>query len=138
MLSDPLRFRFNLHHPIHRRAVRTAVAVLLATGLVYLIKAPHGEWIILSAFIVSQDTVGSSLWKAKGRFWGALSGAIASLMIYALLRQHHTLIVVAAFLTIFPYAYFLTALNNYGYAYFFLQVAYVCFLGQSAKNHRLN
>lgn len=133
MADHPLRFDFDIHHPAHRRAARTAVAVLLSAGLVHLINPPHGEWILLSAFIVSQDTIGNSLWKAKGRFWGACLGAIASLMIYALLRQHHILMVLTGFLTIFPYAYLLTALNNYGYAYFFLQVAYVCFLGSIGK-----
>ncbi len=130
--SSPVTF--DLHHPSHRRALRTAIAILLATGLVYLLKPPHGEWIILSAFLVSQDTVGSSLWKAKGRFEGAILGAIASLMIYAVIGQYHTLILIAAFLTIFPYAYLVTALNNYHFAFFFLQVAYVCFLAAVGKH----
>ncbi|WP_216454931.1 FUSC family protein, partial [Arcanobacterium phocae] len=125
---------FDIHHPVHRRATRTAIAILLAMALVYVLKKPsHGEWIILSAFIVSQDTIGTSLWKAEGRFWGALFGAIASLAIYALIRQHHALIFFTAFLTIFPYVYLLSALDNYGYAYFFLQVAYVCFLAAVGK-----
>jgi hypothetical protein len=134
MSEMPTKLTFNIHHPAHRRAVRTAIAILLATALVYLFNPSHGEWIILSAFLVSQDTVGSSLWKAKGRLWGAVAGAIASLMIYALLRQHPVLIFVAAFLTIFPYVYLVTALNNYRYAFFFLQVAYVCFLASIGKH----
>jgi uncharacterized membrane protein YccC len=134
MSETSTKLTFNIRHPAHRRAVRTAIAILLATALVYLFNPSHGEWIILSAFLVSQDTVGSSLWKAKGRLWGAVAGAIASLMIYALLRQHPVLIFIAAFLTIFPYVYLVTALNNYRYAFFFLQVAYVCFLASIGKH----
>jgi uncharacterized membrane protein YccC len=124
---------FDIHYPVHRRALRTAMAILLAMVVVAAVRPPHGEWLILSAFIVSRDTVGSSLWKAEGRFIGAASGAIASLAIYALIRPDRVLIFITAFLTIFPYVYLLSALDNYGFAYFFLQVAYVCFLAAIGK-----
>jgi uncharacterized membrane protein YccC len=124
---------FDIHHPVHRRALRTAIAILLAMIVVAVLQPPHGEWIILSAFIVSRDTVGNSLWKAEGRFTGAAFGAIASLAIYVLIRPYRILIFLTAFLTVFPYVYLLSALDNYGFAYFFLQVAYVCFLAAIGK-----
>jgi uncharacterized membrane protein YgaE (UPF0421/DUF939 family) len=109
--------------------VRTAISILLALTVVHLLQLPHGDWVVISAFIVSQDTIGNTLWKAKGRFLGTVFGAIAAILFYGLIRQHHSLIFITAFLTIFPYLYLRPSVGNYGYAKFFQQFAFICFLG---------
>ncbi len=128
MLDKLPPLRLDLQHPIQRRAVRTAIAILLAVAAVHLLHLPHGEWVVVSAFIVSRDTIGDTIWKAKGRFWGTVFGAIAALLFYALVWQHHNLIIITAFLTLLPYLYFRPSTENYGYAKFFQQFAFICFL----------
>lgn len=133
MSHSSQRFRLDLQHPIHRRAVRTAIAIMLSLAVVHSLKLPHGDWVVISAFIVSRDTIGNTLWKAKGRFVGTVFGAVAALLFYALIRQHHSLIFITAFLTVFPYLYLRPSLGNYGYAKFFQQFAFICFLGAISK-----
>lgn len=128
-VDEPPRFCLDLQQPIHRRAVRTAIAILLAVATVHLLKLPHGDWVVISAFIVSRDTIGNTLWKAKGRLLGTIFGAIAAMLFYLLIRHHHSLIFITAFLTIFPYLYLRPSIGNYGYAKFFQQFAFICFLG---------
>jgi uncharacterized membrane protein YgaE (UPF0421/DUF939 family) len=106
---------------------------MLSLAVVHLLKLPHGDWVVISAFIVSRDTIGNTLWKAKGRFLGTVFGAVAALLFYALIRQHHSLIFITAFLTVFPYLYLRPSLGNYGYAKFFQQFAFICFLGAISK-----
>ncbi len=128
MSDKPPRVHLDLQQPMHRRAVRTAIAILLAVAIVHLLQLPHGDWVIISALIVSRDTIGNTLWKAKGRFLGTVFGAIAAVLFYALIRHHHHLILMTAFLTIFPYLYLRPSIGNYGYAKFFQQFAFICFL----------
>jgi uncharacterized membrane protein YccC len=125
---------FNLTNPIHQRAIRTTIAVFIAVLLVHWIKIPHGDWVTVSAFIVSQDTIGNTVWKAKGRFWGTLSGAIAAVMVYGVIVQYHRLVLIIAFATIFPYLYLRPSMENYGYAKFFQQIALICFLSIIGEN----
>ena len=83
---------------------------------------------MISALIVSQESVGDTLRKSYARIWGSVSGLMVTIVLIAIVFQNHTLVLVLAFLTIFPYLYLRPSLNHYGYAKFFQQIAVICFL----------
>jgi uncharacterized membrane protein YccC len=125
----PVEWRFDLNESVSRRSARTAIAVLIALIVEQLLNLPHGEWVAVSALIVSRDSVGNTFWKAQGRLLGTAFGMATALIFYALIFRHHTLLFVTAFITVFPYLYLRPSLSNYGYAKFFQQFAFICFLG---------
>ncbi|WP_162183029.1 FUSC family protein [Neosynechococcus sphagnicola] len=127
--DQSIEWRFDLNEPISRRSTRSAIAVLIALIVTRWLNLPHGDWVPVSALIVSRDSVGNTFWKAQGRLLGTAFGVAAAVIFYALIFRHHTLMFVAAFITIFPYLYLRPSLSNYGYAKFFQQFAYICFLG---------
>lgn len=122
-------WKFDLNESTSRHSVRTAIAVLIALVVTRWLNLPHGDWVTISALIVSRDSVGDTFWKAQGRLLGTAFGVAAALMFYALTFRYHTLLFVVAFITVFPYLYLRPSLSSYGYAKFFQQFAFICFLG---------
>jgi hypothetical protein len=54
--------------------------------------------------------------------------------VYGVIVQYHRLVLIIAFATIFPYLYLRPSLENYGYAKFFQQIAFICFLSIIGEN----
>lgn len=113
---------------IAHQALRSAIAVALALVIGRGFHLPYGDWIVISALIVSQDAVGNTIRKSYGRIWGTITGLIATVVLVAVVFHHHSFVVVLAFLSIFPYLYLRPSLNNYGYAKFFEQIAVISFV----------
>lgn len=58
-----------------RASLRIVVACLVATTLAMTLRIPHGHWLIITIFIVSQPNVGASIEKAILRLAGTVVGA---------------------------------------------------------------
>ncbi|MFM7190491.1 MAG: FUSC family protein, partial [Microcystaceae cyanobacterium] len=117
-------FNDAIAHQAFRSAIAVALALMIADGF----HLPHSDWIVISALIVSQEAVGDTLRKSYGRIWGSVLGLMVTLVLVAIAFQYHSVVLVLAFLTIFPYLYLRPSLNHYGYAKFFQQIAVICFL----------
>jgi multidrug resistance protein MdtO len=66
-----------------RATLRIVVACLLATVLVMTLRIPHGHWLIITIFIVSQSDAGASLQKGVLRVAGTLLGGLLGILTMA-------------------------------------------------------
>lgn len=77
MFSSLRQSLTSLITPAHLKlGVRACVAALAALGLSTLIGLPHGYWVVLTAVLVVQSTVGASLSIAIERALGTLVGGV--------------------------------------------------------------
>ena len=99
-------------HPAElRHALRVAVAVAAAYGVIKLLSLPQGWWAVITAILVVQTSVGGSFKAALDRLWGTIAGAIYGALV-AVAIPHTTSIGLAAAIVvaILPLAY-LAAVN---------------------------
>jgi len=78
LASTPTRWRASL---------RIVVACLVATALAMTFRIPHGHWLIITIFIVSQPNVGASIDRAILRLLGTVVGAFGVIVIVVAFPQ---------------------------------------------------
>jgi multidrug resistance protein MdtO len=66
-----------------RATLRIVVACVLATLLVMTLRIPHGHWLIITIFVVSQSDAGASLEKGILRIAGTLLGGLLGILTIA-------------------------------------------------------
>ncbi len=71
-----------------RAASRIAAACVIATAFVMTCHSPHGSFIIITVFVISQSNAGASMTKAMWRVLGTAVGAGVGLMAYVAFLDH--------------------------------------------------
>jgi YccS/YhfK family integral membrane protein len=69
-----IRAQLSLHSALMRHAVRLALSLLIAFGVMRLTQDPHGFWILLTVVFVSQPQYGATLQRLGQRALGTVVG----------------------------------------------------------------
>jgi uncharacterized membrane protein YccC len=76
----------------HRARLRLVLRMMISTTLAYALatalRLPQGYWAVLTAIIVTQNSVGGSLKAAVDRLVGSICGALVGALAAVLLPAH--------------------------------------------------
>jgi uncharacterized membrane protein YccC len=103
-----------------RSTLRAVCASIIATCFAYPLSPEHWYWAIISVFVISLGTMsaGDTVQKGILRVAGTAGGALAGLIVAALVPAHPAAVVVGMTVCLFGWSYFV--LYNYAFGIFFL------------------
>jgi hypothetical protein len=103
-----------------RPTLRAVCAAVIATCFAYPLSPEHWYWAIISVFVISLGTTsaGDTVQKGMLRVAGTAGGALAGLIVAALVPAHPAAVVVGMTVCLFGWSYFV--LYNYALGIFFL------------------
>ncbi|MET0443152.1 MAG: FUSC family protein [Pseudorhodoplanes sp.] len=103
-----------------RSTLRAICAAVIATCFAYPLSPEHWYWAIISVFVISLGTssAGDTVQKGTLRVAGTAGGALAGMIVAALVPAHPAAVVVGMIVCLFGWSYFV--LYNYAFGIFFL------------------
>lgn len=103
-----------------RSTLRATCAAVIATCFGYPLSPEHWYWAIISVFVISLGTTsaGDTVQKGMLRIAGTAGGALAGLIVAAVVPTHPAAVVVGMTFCLFGWSYFV--LYNYAVGIFFL------------------
>lgn len=111
-----------LDHPTVRLALKSALATIIACFVALFMHVQQPYWAGISAFIVMQNTVGSTIFTSIMRVIGTVSGAVLGVLLAGFLVNHSLLFVLAIATVTFFGTYLTTFSKRYAYAWIFVYV----------------
>lgn len=115
-LIQTIKSDWHLQSQVMRRAIRTAIAIIIAIIVYRYFHLMQGFWVPMTVLVVMQATVGATLRRGLQRFLGTVIGiAIGSALLTII--QHPLIIEVLLLLAVFITYYFnlYSNLINYGF-----------------------